>query len=108
MRQTRLPLPQRSENPFNKQTAFGLFAVGYLMRPIGGAVVGRIGDKLGGSAALSFSGAPRTARSPRGWKSHPGNGRFGPVAGGRLGWVTDRVEAPRQKPLQAVERIDGP
>jgi len=36
-------------------SAFGLFAVGYLMRPIGGAVVGRIGDKLGRRAALSFS-----------------------------------------------------
>ena len=35
--------------------AFGIFAVGYLMRPIGGAVVGYIGDKYGRRAALTFS-----------------------------------------------------
>jgi len=36
-------------------SAFGIFAVGYLMRPIGGAVVGHIGDKFGRRAALTFS-----------------------------------------------------
>jgi MHS family proline/betaine transporter-like MFS transporter len=36
-------------------SAFGIFAVGYLMRPIGGAVVGYIGDKYGRRAALTFS-----------------------------------------------------
>src|SRR5262245_52167211 len=36
-------------------SAFGIFAVGYLMRPVGGALVGHIGDKLGRRAALSFS-----------------------------------------------------
>lgn len=35
--------------------AFGIFAVGYLMRPVGGAVVGHIGDRLGRRAALTFS-----------------------------------------------------
>jgi MHS family proline/betaine transporter-like MFS transporter len=35
--------------------AFGIFAVGYLMRPVGGALVGSIGDKLGRRAALTFS-----------------------------------------------------
>src|SRR3954465_10634598 len=35
--------------------AFGIFAVGFLMRPVGGAVVGYIGDKLGRRAALTFS-----------------------------------------------------
>src|SRR5438067_11294918 len=35
--------------------AFGVFAIGYLMRPIGGAVVGHIGDRLGRRAALTFS-----------------------------------------------------
>ncbi|HYD07942.1 MAG TPA: MFS transporter [Reyranella sp.] len=35
--------------------AFGIFAVGFLMRPIGGALVGHIGDKLGRRAALTFS-----------------------------------------------------
>ena len=36
-------------------SAFGIFAVGYVMRPIGGAVVGHIGDHYGRRAALSFS-----------------------------------------------------
>jgi MHS family proline/betaine transporter-like MFS transporter len=35
--------------------AFGIFAVGFLMRPIGGAVIGVIGDRLGRRAALTFS-----------------------------------------------------
>jgi MFS transporter, MHS family, proline/betaine transporter len=35
--------------------AFGVFAVGFLMRPVGGAVIGHIGDRLGRRAALSFS-----------------------------------------------------
>jgi len=35
--------------------AFGVFAIGYLMRPIGGAVVGQIGDRLGRRTALTFS-----------------------------------------------------
>jgi MHS family proline/betaine transporter-like MFS transporter len=34
--------------------AFGIFAVGFLMRPVGGALVGHIGDKLGRRAALTF------------------------------------------------------
>ena len=36
-------------------SAFGIFAVGYLMRPLGGALVGHIGDKFGRRAALTFS-----------------------------------------------------
>lgn len=36
-------------------SAFGIFAVGFLMRPIGGALVGHIGDKHGRRAALTFS-----------------------------------------------------
>lgn len=36
-------------------SAFGIFAVGFLMRPIGGALVGHIGDKYGRRAALTFS-----------------------------------------------------
>lgn len=35
--------------------AFGIFAVGYVMRPVGGAIVGHIGDRLGRRAALTFS-----------------------------------------------------
>jgi len=35
--------------------AFGIFAVGFLMRPVGGAFVGMIGDKFGRRAALTFS-----------------------------------------------------
>ncbi len=35
--------------------AFGIFAVGYLMRPIGGTVIGHIGDHYGRRAALTFS-----------------------------------------------------
>ena len=36
-------------------STFGIFAVGYLMRPIGGALVGHIGDIFGRRAALTFS-----------------------------------------------------
>jgi MHS family proline/betaine transporter-like MFS transporter len=36
-------------------SAFGIFALGYLMRPIGGIVVGHIGDRYGRRAALTFS-----------------------------------------------------
>ncbi|MDP1963966.1 MAG: MFS transporter [Reyranella sp.] len=35
--------------------AFGIFAVGFLMRPVGGALIGHIGDKFGRRAALTFS-----------------------------------------------------
>ena len=35
--------------------AFGIFAIGFLMRPIGGAVVGYVGDRFGRRAALTFS-----------------------------------------------------
>src|SRR6516165_3542323 len=36
-------------------STFGVFAVGYLMRPVGGVIVGHIGDTLGRRAALTFS-----------------------------------------------------
>src|SRR5262252_4060717 len=36
-------------------SAFGVFAIGYLLRPIGGVIVGHIGDRLGRRAALIFS-----------------------------------------------------
>jgi MFS transporter, MHS family, proline/betaine transporter len=35
--------------------AFGVFAVGYLMRPLGGLLTGMIGDRYGRGTALSFS-----------------------------------------------------
>lgn len=35
--------------------AFGVFAAGYLMRPLGGIVVGHIGDRFGRTTALAFS-----------------------------------------------------
>jgi MHS family proline/betaine transporter-like MFS transporter len=35
--------------------AFGVFAVGFMMRPIGGALFGHIGDRIGRSAALTLS-----------------------------------------------------
>ena len=36
-------------------SAFGVFAVGFLVRPIGGVLVGHIGDRYGRRAALVFS-----------------------------------------------------
>jgi MFS transporter, MHS family, proline/betaine transporter len=36
-------------------SAFGVFAVGYLVRPFGGALVGHIGDRYGRRTALTFS-----------------------------------------------------
>lgn len=35
--------------------AFGIFAVGYLMRPLGGIVIGTIGDRYGRRTALAIS-----------------------------------------------------
>jgi len=44
------------ENPVAELlSAFGVFALGYLMRPIGGALVGHIGDQFGRRVALTFS-----------------------------------------------------
>ena len=40
--------------------AFGVFAVGFVMRPIGGALIGHIGDRWGRRAALTFSVAAMT------------------------------------------------
>src|SRR2546426_12807372 len=36
-------------------SAFGVFALGYLMRPVGGALIGHIGDRRGRRAALTLS-----------------------------------------------------
>ena len=36
-------------------STFGVFALGYLMRPLGGVLVGHIGDQFGRRAALTFS-----------------------------------------------------
>src|SRR5712671_2591522 len=36
-------------------SVFGVFALGYLMRPVGGVLVGHIGDQFGRRAALTFS-----------------------------------------------------
>ena len=36
-------------------SAFGVFAIGYLMRPIGGVIIGHIGDVRGRRAALTVS-----------------------------------------------------
>lgn len=45
-----------SEDPLAQVlAAFGIFALGYLMRPLGGIVVGHIGDRFGRRAALTFS-----------------------------------------------------
>ena len=45
-----------SEDPMAQVlAAFGIFAVGFLMRPVGGAVIGYIGDRFGRRAALTFS-----------------------------------------------------
>ena len=35
--------------------AFGIFAVGFLMRPVGGAVIGYVGDRFGRPTALTVS-----------------------------------------------------
>ena len=35
--------------------AFGIFAVGFLLRPVGGALIGYLGDRLGRRKALTFS-----------------------------------------------------
>ena len=45
-----------SEDPVAQVlAAFGIFAVGFLMRPVGGALIGHIGDRFGRRAALTFS-----------------------------------------------------
>ena len=49
-----------------------------------------------------------TARITSGGRFHPDSCRFDLVAGKRLGWVTGRAEALRQRPPWAVERSSGP
>ena len=45
-----------SEDPFSSLLAtFGIFAVGFVMRPIGGILFGLLGDKFGRKSALVFS-----------------------------------------------------
>ena len=45
-----------SEDPVAQVlAAFGIFAAGFLMRPVGGALIGTIGDRLGRRAALTVS-----------------------------------------------------
>ena len=45
-----------NENPINQLlAAFGIFAVGYLMRPLGGALFGFVGDRYGRKSALTYS-----------------------------------------------------
>lgn len=45
-----------STDPVSQVLAtFGVFAVGYVMRPLGGALTGHIGDRFGRRAALTFS-----------------------------------------------------
>src|SRR4051812_46463120 len=45
-----------SEDPAASQiAAFGVFAAGFLMRPMGGLVFGHIGDRVGRKAALTLS-----------------------------------------------------
>jgi MHS family proline/betaine transporter-like MFS transporter len=36
-------------------SAFGVFAIGYMARPVGGVIIGHIGDRFGRRAALTFS-----------------------------------------------------
>src|SRR5882724_11383196 len=36
-------------------SAFGVFAAGFLMRPVGGLIFGHIGDRIGRKAALTVS-----------------------------------------------------
>src|SRR5262249_29462262 len=43
--------------------AFGIFAVGFLMRPVGGAVIGYIGDRFGRRAVLPFPVAAMAIRT---------------------------------------------
>jgi MHS family proline/betaine transporter-like MFS transporter len=45
----------REDHTAQLLAAFGVFAIGYMMRPIGGAVIGHIGDRLGRRTALTFS-----------------------------------------------------
>jgi MFS family permease len=46
-------------------STFGVFAVGYLMRPIGGVIVGHIGDTLGNALQNGTSLLGRPPRMPR-------------------------------------------
>src|SRR5262245_12681969 len=44
------------ENPIaSLLQTFGIFALGYFMRPVGGAIFGHIGDRVGRKKALELS-----------------------------------------------------
>jgi len=45
----------RSDHTAQILAAFGIFAVGYVMRPLGGTVMGYIGDRFGRKTALTIS-----------------------------------------------------
>src|SRR5262249_43479476 len=44
-------------------SAFGVFALGYLMRPVGGVLIGHIGDRFGRRTALTVSVAAMAIRT---------------------------------------------
>ena len=79
-------------------SVFGVFANGYLMRPIGGVLVGHIGDRFGRRTALIFSviamAIPtflmgllpgyQTHRSARAYRAHFAAGCAGTFSGRRI------------------------
>src|SRR5262245_38619970 len=74
--------------------AFGVFAIGYLMRPIGGAVFGHIGERLGRRTALTISIA-----ATRLWFRETYRTAFGTVPPSRSPRGEDDVRARRMAEL---------
>src|SRR5512132_1729163 len=69
----------------------------------------RIDEFIDAGVTLArISQCAQTARITSGGRFHPDSCRFDLVAGKRLGGVTGRVEALRQRPPRAVERSGGP
>ncbi len=89
--------------------AFGIFAVGFMMRPVGGALFGHVGDRFGRSIAATdrVSAAERPMRSPTWPKIAPPIGRImNPTANtpkAASTWATLSCSGKKARPIAAAK-----
>ena len=105
--------------------SFSTYAVGFLARPVGGVIFGRLGDKIGRKNVLVSTlradrrrhradrPAARLRRHRRGRADHPGAaavraGRRRRRRVGRRGAALQRIRRPEQARLLGLRRADRP
>ena len=118
-------LPRRATRSPAPLLSFSTYAVGFLARPVGGVVFGRLGDKIGrknvlvstllliGVATVLIGAAARLRRHRRGRADHPGAaavraGRRRRRRMGRRGAALQRIRRPEQARLLGIRRADRP